>query len=369
VILRLVWENIRFRPMRTLLSILLIGVPVMLILTLVGVSRGFMEDSKQRTRGVGADIMFRPPNSSFTTGNSAPIAEGAAAKLAEVPHVVQTMGVVQSLTGKLWDSITGIDYAEFKRMSGGFTYLEGDDAHAFQHPGDIIVDSSYAAEQHPNLHAGSTTTILNNTWRVTGVVDSGKLSHVFASIQDLKDRTGAKGLSQIYLKLDDPKNTDSVINGLKERFPEYSIYSVKEWIDLTSVDRIPAVGIFVTVIEGIGVFTGLIVVSLSMYMAVLQRTREIGILKSLGATKAFVITLILCEAAFLGVGGTIAGIGLSFASKAALSHFVPASLPQAIVLSWWPRVLGIALASAILGAVYPGMIAVRQDPIEALSYE
>lgn len=369
MILRLVWENIRFRPLRTLLSILLIGVPVMLILTLVGVSQGFMEDSKDRTRGVGADIMFRPPNSSFTTGNSAPIPDAAVAKLAEVPHVAQTMGVVQALTGKLWDSITGIDYAKFKSMSGGFTFVEGDDAHAFQQPGDILVDTSYAAEQHPNLHAGSKTTILNNTWRVTGVVGSGKLSHVFAGIQDLKDRTGAKGVSQIYLKLDDPKNTDSVISALKERFPEYSIYSVKEWIDLTSVDRIPAVGIFVNVIIGIGVFTGLIVVSLSMYMAVLQRTREIGILKSLGATKGFVMSLILCEAACMGVGGTIAGIGLSFAAKGALDHFVAASLPMAIVGFWWPRVLGIALGSAILGAVYPGMIAVRQDPIEALSYE
>ncbi|HVY93815.1 MAG TPA: hypothetical protein VHA14_13735, partial [Bryobacteraceae bacterium] len=62
-------------------------------------------------------------------------------------------------------------------------------------------------------------------------------------------------------------------------------------------------------------------------------------------------------------------IALSFASKAALSHFVPASLPQAIVPLWWPRVLLIALGSAILGALYPGMIAVRQDPIEALAYE
>src|SRR6185312_10238388 len=87
VILRLVWENVRFRPLRTLLSILLIGVPVMLILTLVGVSQGFMEDSKDRTRGVGADIMFRPPGSSITSGGTASIREGAVARLAEVPHV------------------------------------------------------------------------------------------------------------------------------------------------------------------------------------------------------------------------------------------------------------------------------------------
>jgi putative ABC transport system permease protein len=156
---------------------------------------------------------------------------------------------------------------------------------------------------------------------------------------------------------------------LKQLLPDYAIYSIKDWIDLTSVDRVPAIGIFVNVIIGIGVFTGLIVVSLSMYMAVLQRTREIGILKSLGATKAFVMQLILGEAAVMGIGGTLAGIALSYASRAALHQFVPASLPQAIVVAWWPRVLGIALCSALLGAVYPGMIALRQDPIEALAYE
>jgi len=370
VILRLVWENVRFRPMRTLLSILLIGVPVMLILTLVGVSRGFMQDSKERTRGVGADIMFRPPGSSITSGGTASIREGAVARLAEVPHVAQATGVVTAITGRLFNSVIGIDYPAFKRMSGGFTFIEGDDAHAFQQPGDLLVDTSFAAEQHPALHPGSKFEVLNRTWRVTGVVETGKLGHVFASLPDLQKYNGTEGkLSQIYLKLDNPANTDAVLADLKNRFPEYSIFSVKEWIDLTSVDQIPAVGIFVNVIIGIGIFTGLFVVSLSMYMAVLQRTREIGILKSLGATKGFVMSLILLEAGVMGIGGTIAGILLSFGSRAALLKFVPASLPQAIVPSWWPIVLGIALGSAILGAVYPGMIAVRQDPIEALSYE
>jgi putative ABC transport system permease protein len=255
-------------------------------------------------------------------------------------------------------------------MSGGFTFLEGDDAHAFQHPGEIIVDTSYAAEQHPKLNVGSQIKILNRTWRVCGVVETGKLGHVFVPIRELQDLTEATGkVSEIYLKLDDPKNTSDAIDALNRLIPGYGIYSIQQWIDLTSVDQIPAIGIFVDVIIGIGIVTGLIVVSLSMYMAVLQRTREIGILKSLGATKAFVMGLILWEAGAMGLGGTVAGIALSFASRAALMQFVPASLPQAIVPDWWPKVLCIALGSALLGAIYPGMIAVRQDPIEALAYE
>jgi putative ABC transport system permease protein len=59
VISKLVWENVRFRPVRTLLSILLIAIPVTLILMLIGLSHGMLEDSAQRAQGIGADIVVR----------------------------------------------------------------------------------------------------------------------------------------------------------------------------------------------------------------------------------------------------------------------------------------------------------------------
>jgi putative ABC transport system permease protein len=371
VILRLVWENICFRPMRTLLSMLLIGVPVMLILTLVGVSTGFEDDSHRRMQGVGADIIVYPPGHSFTGGSGAPMHADAVGVLAKFPHVAQAQGVATMLAGKMpWDSVTGIDYPAFKTMSGGFIFIEGNESDVFRQPDELVVDTTFAAEQH--VRRGGKVNLLHRDWNVAAIVESGKMSHVFAQItviQDLSNDPG--GFNQVYLKLDSPNNVPAVLNELKQMpaLDGYGIYSVKDVIELTSPDNIPALGIFVHVIIGIGVFTGLIVVSLSMYMAVLQRTREIGILKSLGATKAFVMKLILWEAGAMGVGGTIAGIALSFASRAALKAFVPASLPQAIVPGWWPIVLGIALGSALLGAVYPSMIAVRQDPIEALAYE
>jgi putative ABC transport system permease protein len=266
--------------------------------------------------------------------------------------------------------VTGIDYPSFKRMSGGFIFDEGDDAHVFKQPGDIVIDTSFAEEQNPVAHLGSKVMLLNRSWNVAAVVETGKMSHAFVQKSELQDLIDANNhVNQIYLKLDDPANVPQVLDALNKKIPDYSIHSMKEWLDLITPARIPQVGIFINVIIGIGVFTGLIVVSLSMYMAVLQRTREIGILKSLGATNGFVMSLILWEAGAMGIGGTIAGIALSFASKAVLGRFVPASLPQAIVVAWWPNVLGIALGSALLGAIYPGMIAVRQDPIEALAYE
>ena len=126
---------------------------------------------------------------------------------------------------------------------------------------------------------------------------------------------------------------------------------------------------FLDVIIGIGVVIGFLVVSLSMYMAVLQRTREIGILKSLGAKKSLIMGLILAEAFVLGFAGTVVGILLSYASHYGIHAAMPASLPQAIVYAWWPKAGAVAMGAALLGALYPGMLAVKQDPIEALAYE
>ncbi len=367
MIFRLVLENIRFRPMRTLLSVLLIGVPVMLILTLVGISQGFIDDSKARARGVGADIIVRPPGSSFTSLTGSPMSEKMVAFFAAQPHVTQATGIMQYSEGGLFNFMTGIDFDAFNRMSGGFTYVKGDASQAFRQPRQILVDTTYAAEHH--LKPGSVAKLAGTQWTVAGVVEPGKLSHLFTRIDELQEVLGQRGVSQIYLKVDSESNIDSVEKSLQDRLKDYPILKMTQWISLTSADNIPAVKVFINVVVGIGVVIGFAVVSLSMYMAVLQRTREIGILKSLGATKAFVMGLILWEAGAMGVGGTIAGIALSFGSRAALRLLVPSSLPQAIVPTWWPIVAGIAIGAAFLGALYPGMLAVRQDPIEALAYE
>ena len=136
-----------------------------------------------------------------------------------------------------------------------------------------------------------------------------------------------------------------------------------------NVDSIPLLKYFTDTVLGIGVVSGLLVVSMSMYMAVLQRTREIGILKSLGASKGFVMGIILAEAFALGVGGTIVGIVLSFGTRWILNTLTPASLPQAIVPSWWPIAGSIAVGGGAARRPFPSMLAVRQDPIEALAYE
>jgi putative ABC transport system permease protein len=114
---------------------------------------------------------------------------------------------------------------------------------------------------------------------------------------------------------------------------------------------------------------GFLVVFLSMYTAVVERTREIGILKALGAKPMKILDILVREAVLLALAGCLIGILLSFGAKALIMGLMPASLQVINVPDWWPRAAAIALAGALLGAIYPGLKAARQDAIEALAYE
>ncbi len=362
MIAKLVAANLTYRPVRTALSILLIAVPVTLMLTLVGLSHGFVDDSSIRTRGIGAHIIVRDSSPGTMLLSNMP--EKLVDRLHQVDHVTQAMGVASHLVSG-WTTVSGIDVAAFDRMSGGFAFREG---HSFEKPDDILVDTYYAQQAH--VHAGDKLKLFDRNWNVAGVVEPGKLAHIFLPIEVVQDFDGTQGrIAQIYLKLDDPANTGMVIDSIKVLLPRYWVISVDDWVSMTSADNVPFLRPLLNVIIGVAVLIGAAVASLSMYMAIQQRTREIGILKSLGASKLLVLKIILLEALFLGLGGSILGIGFSFLSRWLLARFVPASLPQAIVPQWWPIAAGIAMASALLGALYPGMLAARQDPIEALAYE
>jgi putative ABC transport system permease protein len=330
----------------------------------VGLSHGFLEDSQRRTRGIGADVIVRPPGSTLLT-LSGGISDKIVDWLGQQPHVKIAVGAVNQPVQGITLGATGINLKQFDQMSGGFTYLQGG---PFQGPNEVIIDQFYADQQH--AHVGDRIVILNTPWRVCGIIEGGKLAHIVFPLGVLQEKTSNVGkVSQIYLKLDDPANTAAVVQGLKEKLPDYPIYSMAEFTSLYNVNNIPALREFIVVIMAIGVIIGFAVVCLSMYMAVLQRTREIGILKSLGASQFFILRIILTEAVILGIGGTILGIAMSFGACWLIRTVEPASIPMVIVPMWWPIAGVVTLAGTALGALYPGISAARHDTIEALSYE
>ena len=208
---KLVVENLKHKPMRSLLSMFLIAVPVTLILCLVGLSRGMLADSARRARGIGADIVIRPPKTSALTLSGAPIPEKLVAAIQSKPHVALAIGMIVHPVSSV-SFVSGIDLGAFNRMSGGFKYLEGG---PFTGPDDIIVDEYYA-RQH-KLHAGDQVTdVLNRRWRVSGVAEGGKLARLVVPMSTLQYLTGNTGnISQIFVKADKPADIPVVLKELK----------------------------------------------------------------------------------------------------------------------------------------------------------
>ena len=361
---KLVVENLKHRPVRTLLSIIAISIQVTLVLALVGLSRGMLNEQARRAKGVGADILIRPPSGAIVLSGGQMLQRIIPVVIDKTPHVQVASGVLTYGTD-MFNYVTGIDLASFDAMSGGFQFVQGG---PFKQPTDVMVDQYYA-QQH-KVRVGDTITIINRPWHVSGIYVPGMLARMVVPLDTLQDLTANTGkVTMVYVKVDNAASINPTIAALSQRLKEYKVYSMEEFVSLFSPANIPMLTEFIGVVIGLGVLVGFLVVFLSMYTAVLERTREIGVLKALGASPGLILNILLRETALLAVAGSILGIALAYGTRSLIASLLPGTLIQAIVYDWWAIAAAIALVGALLGAVYPGLKAARQDAIEALAYE
>jgi putative ABC transport system permease protein len=363
---KLVIENLKHRWVRTLLSALVVGVQVMSILTLIGLSRGLLEDSAARTKGTGADIVLHPDNGQGTFSfSSGPVKESFVPFVAKQPHIRRAVGVLTQAV-ELITSMNGVNFADFEKISGGLHFLSGGPP---RNPDDLLVDEAYA-RQH-NLRVGQTVKLLNHDWHLAGIVQGGMLARFIVPLTTLQELTGnTHRISQILVKLDNPALTDAEVAELNRQLKgNLRAISMADMVSLFNINNLPQLKAFIAVITVLAVVVGFLVVFLSMYTAVVERTREIGILKALGAKPFTIVDILVREAVVLALVGCVLGIVMAVVAKSVILAIAPASLPVTNAPDWWPRAAAIALGGALLGAIYPGLKAARQDAIEALSYE
>ena len=361
---RMVTSSLRHRPVRAGLSVLAIAMEVAMILLMTGMAEGLLEESQRRTRGIAADILIRPSSSSAAMSlTSADIPSKLTAVLQErYPEIRMAVGTTVISEGNL-QTVTGVDWAGFVEMCGGIHYFQGGPPEG---PYDAVVDDVYARYQ--KINAGDSVRLLNQDFRVAAVVESGKGSRVFIPIDTMQELMGWQGkLSQIYLKLDDSSQTGRVVAEISELLPNYPVYAVEEFLSQVAGDVRQALSPFVNMIIGIAVIIGFLVVLLSMYTAILERTREVGILKSLGASQGFIIGILLRETLAICAVGIAVGMGITYLVRLA----VQANFPLMIVLidqEWIAAASLLAVIGSTLGAAYPAARAARQDTISALTY-
>jgi len=284
-----------------------------------------------------------------------------------LPHVTVVSPVIQHLTtdGKI-EVLFGIDYPSYDALKP-FVFVSGG---PFQGHDDVIIDD-IAAGADGGYKVGDKITIMNQPFRISGIVQHGKGSRKLLPITTMGEMMGAAGKASVfYIKCDNPDNMNAVIQEIHTTrgLEDYKPLTMEEWNTTMTPDRLPGFNIALRVVTFIAVLVGFLVIFQSMYTAVLERTREIGILKSMGASKGTIVGVVLRETAVMAIVGVILGIVGTYGVRILLGHIFPTQHFE-ITAQWVAQGAAIAFAGAMCGALYPAWLAARKDPIEALAYE
>jgi len=359
----LLWRNLGVHPLRSAFSAAAIGLQIFLILLIVGLTSGVLSDWRARAEGVGADLIVQPPNSSiFFSFSSAVIPESQVARIEKLRGIDEVSPVVVVVDTATLGIIYGIDYATFNGLSEGFKFLSGG---AFIGPDDAIADD--LAAQARKLTVGSEVSLMNRTFHVSGIVVHGKGARFFVPMATAQTIAGAqKRVSMIYVR--STGNTEAVRAELVRLLPGYRIRSMAEYLSLMTSSSLPELRPFLRSFIGLGVVISFLVVLLTMYTMVLERRREIGILKALGSSRLEICWLIVAEALLLvGLGVAVGLVGTY--GTTTLLHRTSPTLQIQITPDWILWSILVAVVGALAGAAYPAIRAAQSDPIGALAYE
>lgn len=368
---KLVIGNLLYRPLRSIISALAVAIEVIMILSIVGIMYGILNGSRDQNAGAGWDMVARPSNGSAILSTSS---SSASIKVADVlrtlPHIdVVSPGAIKIIIGSSVQNLYGIDYASYNALKP-FRFLAGG---PFQAPNDILIDDIEAATGKE--HVGDMIKISQlgaHPFRICGIVAHGKGARRYVQLTTMDEADGTPGRASVfYLRTQPGPGVQEQVRHeilATEGLNDWHVQTLQELLSELTPEHIPAFNIGIRVVIGIAAVIGFLVIFQSMYTAVMERTREIGILKSMGAGQGTIISVVLRETGLLAVCGVILGIVSTILLKAALHARFP-SLSFQLTPAWAVIATAITLVGAILGATYPALKAARKDPIEALAYE
>jgi putative ABC transport system permease protein len=357
----LVLSNLLHRKARTAVSVGGVALGSILIVMTVGLVNGFLRDQGRRNAAVTAEIMFNPPGGTFGLGFSPTLTmpTSLAEQLKSIEGVQDAVPVGQVLYGSRL--VDGIDYDSFKRVSW-MRIVEGRPPSSDD---EVIIDR--VLQDQRKVRLGDRIKVFDRPLQIVGIYEPeslGRLKVTLSSMQRFLNRPGL--CSRILVKVKDPDQQQEVAGRIKERFPENSVILTRDLPILYSRGT-PALKTFLDVVIILSAVISSLIILLAMYTTVTERTRHIGILKSLGASKLWIALEIEKEALLMSLAGVLIGFTTSEASKCVLERFT--SLKLEFDLKWFIYATLLGLASGMIGALYPALRAASQDPVRALSYE
>lgn len=361
---KLIISNLRQRPTRTLVSIIAVALGVSLILVSVGLSYGVLDDSAERTRRIGGDFMFQPPDASlFTALNAGTLPEKLGPVIAGVDGVGAVTPILSKFISDGFHLIYGIDKASFMQVNRSLHFVKG---RMFDSPYEAIADTIFVGTRH--LKVGDPIEILGHQFVISGVFEEGTASRVMVPLPTLQEMNGTPDkVTMFFIRVRKGAGVDAVYTRLKDRFSGYKIIKTADLQQLMTSNT-PVFKQFVAAIVIISAVISFLIILLAMYSTITERTREIGILKSLGASRSFIVQLILKESLLI----CLLGVGMGFILTSVAIKLILAAFPtlHVNITSWW-RLIAVSMAvlGGVTGALYPAVKAAHLDPVRALGYE
>ncbi|MGH9389549.1 MAG: ABC transporter permease, partial [Vicinamibacteria bacterium] len=230
---------------------------------------------------------------------------------------------------------------------------------------EIVVDSQRA--QDPETGLGAKLELLGLSFEVVGVYEPEVGARVKMPLRSMQSLLGApERCSWILVKVAPGASPEEIASAIETRFPGNQIVFTRD-IPGMWARGIPSLEVFLNLVIALAITISGLTIFLSLYTAVTERTREIGILKSMGGSKRFILWMIESEALLL----SLLGIALGGAVTLVLKWLIMSrtSLIVELAPSWVLATVALAVLGGMAGALYPALKAAHQDPVEALSYE
>ncbi len=362
----LIIANLKARPFRTLISIIGVALGVILIVLFTGLADGMTNDMAKRAANWKAEIVFTRPGGMDLNSSNASVSLGYVDRLQKIEGVRSAVPVIRYLmpdSSGRWGirQIDGLDWEPFAAMND-MKIVEGRPATALD---ELMLDERQMADD--KLKVGDTYEIFGGKpYKIVGVFSPPSGARIKMSLAAMQAAIETRNASYILVKLNDGADTNEVAARINSELPGNKVNITRDLI-IDAQERIPGLKTFLRVLIGLGAFVSTIFVMLSMYTTITERSKEIGILKSLGASKAFIIRTIEGEAFLIGILGVVFGLILSFAA----SFVVGRTFDLAFEFSfyWIAIALAIAVLGSLFGALYPAWKASSIDPVEVMVNE
>jgi putative ABC transport system permease protein len=275
-----------------------------------------------------------------------------------------------SFSGPSWVAV-GIEpdkmdylYGENREFEEGRPIDEGET--------DVAV-IGYSIAQRYDVQIGDTWEIKEDEYEVIGILEETSIADIDTSIsvpfEDLQETLDTETYQMIYVIPDDVKDTEQIAEEIEDTDDDYSALTSQDLARQAGaiVDQVRiftfGIGAIAAIVGGLGVMN-------TMIMSVMERRREIGVMKAVGATNRMVLQQIITESAMISLLGGAGGILLGLLGAIALSVYIGGGQISATVTPGLALTgLSFALFLGIVGGLYPARKAAGVDPVEALRYE